>query len=347
MGADECTFLTNLPENTTCIPMLGFMRAEYTGGSRQSVRQYLLNAIAGVMNSQNIRTGTVQETAYLGERIGYRPIQAPSDDDNNVGLAVGLSAAAALVVLLAGLLFVKRRRTESQPPVQTAKIERVADTRPDIEYLPTTAESFSGSVGSEGAISPPLPADAATVLSDDAIVDDDSVLATRATMSDDATEIAGNGTHIRRTATPPLTENVAAAMVAGLAFLPAAAPRDTKKSQTLRKQRRKKKIKKKTMVRTNSREQIQGMEAITEASEEESHVSTLDEEAQNPEANDSDSDSQYTWVTDESGSRPGSRDPSPARSRTSQGDDALVAPRQGATSSAAPGDLPPRPPQFI
>lgn len=77
-------------------------------------------------------------------------------------------------------------------------------------------------------------------------------------------------------------------------------------SKPLKQRRRRKKKKKATMVRSNSRENINEMETITEG----------EEDASNDK--DDEDGSEYSWCStsdSDPGSNPGSRDPSPARSR--------------------------------
>lgn len=299
----SCFALTDLPPGYTCVPMTGFMRVAYEGLDRALVHTQVLNEIELAMVENGPLVRDIENAVFIGE---VHP--GPQDDDNNtIGLATGLSISAVFLFVLGGFVISRRRRR--------SKEGTFAKSVP-IETLPTTT---SGSTEAKGAF-PTFDSAAASVesapgsdgsdSSDKAILPDAEVASSASTHADDVTQIMGNGNAPPRDAAPkeaPPTPEQAAEIVAGLAFLPSTGNSPTRpKSQTLKKQRKKKKIKKRKLTRVNSREQVQSMTAITE------------EEADG-------SDSEYSWVTDESGAN--SRDPSPvpsrdnSPSRTSQGED--------------------------
>jgi hypothetical protein len=353
--------------------MEGYMAAMYENNGRDVVESYLLSIVKDEMDENKILVGDILETAYIGRRSSSALENVSDSSNSSVGMAASVTIPLIFILLVGMLLFALRKRHQKRERAHSKDAARVA----------TDLDNFHSESGSHESRNVPVAATTtdeesvevlatvsksgvATVNSDEtdnAVVpddyDDNSDIAVRDIASDDATEVAGNldetrviaplSTARKQKMTRDERETVqsAAEKAATLAGLPsdaisASSPSRKGRSQTLKPQRKKKKVKKKKqLMRTNSREQIQGMEAITEGEEEEVH-------------SDSD-DSDYSWVTDDTGSRNGSREPSPnpssrdtsstgsrepspsptshgrdispANSRTSQGDDPILPPR--------------------
>lgn len=326
-------------------------------GAYPAIEAYLLDVIQSRMNGDLTLTGAVESTLYLGDRSSLMAPIAPASSPLSIGglaqesspsgstnssastviLATSLSTAAGIIILAAVALFIfssRRRRDDNR------KISIISEVGEDIEHVETGSSRHSSESHDEekSPLSSPynsgpltLPELLADTLADGSVMTDGTIGSGEEITVLSGGEVTvfsgGEATVISASSfdsDKAVGENGHAAdrvndvsMLEDKALLPPKPPLGPSKQppsvqQTLTKRRKKKKKKKKnkqTLIpRVSSRENVKAMETITEDNLEEGEDS----------ADEDYSDSEYSYETDESGSR--SRDPSPIRSDNACGE---------------------------
>jgi hypothetical protein len=315
--------------------MVGSMSANFYGSDAAAVQNYLLSIIQTKMNQDLVLSGAVESTLFLGNRTTYAAAGHPSPtgvsgttegsqasrmSSSAVILTSSVAAAAALLILLGALLLASRKSRRSRSP--EGKVNIISEVE-DLELVETKSSIHSSDFVDEESQLPvqaDQPQSVPFVLSEEAIkpaTSQDQLAAdgTVASNGDSAATVVSDDSNSGESDVC-IGENMdASSNLEDKTLLPPKPPQGPSKQpppvqQTLAKPRRRKRKKKKKLgnpailPRTNSRENMNTMETITEVSGD-CEVSREDE----------DSDSEYSYgsyETDESVSR--SRDPSPARS---------------------------------
>jgi hypothetical protein len=311
------------------------MQAFYTGSpdDHAAVEAYLAYNVEQVINSPTLLTGSIKQMVFLGHRVAPEspgPIEERDTETVNgqdVGLITGVSIAGAVIVLLVAMFAVrrkKRKREESSSLVQKSVVRDAGNSDMQRPTMVPTKSTETGSTTEVERIEkqlgrnppdnevPSNPIALATARTASTAVSLDGSEATEASTivkkvtesKDDEEDIKKMSEAVQRALAPMGNQ------VDELPPKPPSAPTSKTKpisssSKPLKQRRRKKKKKKKQAIaRTNSREKIAGMETISEVEEE---------------AEDKDDGSEYSYYST-SDSEPGSRDPSPSRSRGSSRD---------------------------
>lgn len=333
-----CQFLTAKP----CYPMQGIMTVYYTGNETSMVNDYILKLIKYNLDGQQTLTGGLTKTLFLGERATYnpgtQPSRSPASSSTNAALAAGLSVGAVVVLMVAFLVYSRRRR------VQNVIIEEKPDDMLDLEKATTRSSRLL--TDEEDDVVPPgmfvvahgAPASpehtVATNVTVKSLGSSTTVLMSNKTKKIDTDELLPDAVSVGsldsdasdaaiRPDTPPPQDPTnfsgepvnqdrpTQKMVDELPPLPPTGP-STKPppgslaaaSKIMKRRRKKKKKSKQKIVRVNSRDNVKEMETISE----EHDAPDEDEEG-----------SDYSWTDgDSDGSR--SRDPSPSRSSESTPD---------------------------
>lgn len=310
------------------------MQAFYTGSpdDHAAVEAYLAYTVEQVINSPTLLTGSIKQMIYLGHRVAPEspePIDMRDTETVNgkdVGLITGVSIAGAVFVLLVALFAVRQRKRSGEEDNLAAQKPVVRDVRTSDMQRPSMLPTKSTETGSTTEVekiekqlgrNPPdeeVPSNpialatartASTAVSlDGSEATDASTIVAKVVESKDEDEeaIKNMSEAVKRALAPNQVDELPPKP-------PSASSSKTKSviasSKPLKQRRRKKKKRKKqAIIRTNSREKIAGMETISEVEEE---------------AEDKDDGSEYSYYST-SDSEPGSRDPSPSRSRGSSRD---------------------------
>ena len=332
------------------------MTATFTGQDEERVQSYLFYHLRMEMNSQRVTFGSIQRIFFIGPsqyrgdpNDGTARGSAPGVADSQDGRSVLPIVMAVPVAVAVGLglfaFFTRRRRRQRQDkqefPVDEAILEDASHDRsvasasslvplPDDQKLdpppPLLLSSCSESSSSMDEVSTPMSQAASADLEaghetprTDTALDEGEPRADSPNLLLDLN--ADHPIHHAPTATTSTAATTlpqpAAPVVVMLDNLPPLPPRgrtsskgslQKPQSKTLKpKRRRKKKKKKAPLKRVNSRENIKEMETIQEASL---------EYGSDEDSYEYGSGSEYSWSTDETDSRPGSRDPSPIRSHS-------------------------------
>jgi hypothetical protein len=322
--------------------MKGSMKATYvgSGSDRAAVISYLSYHIQRVINSSNITAHNVQQAVFIGTRIlpesptsaSTQGVKGSSSSGQNVALASGVSIAAVLAMFIVYFAMARRRRKISNPVEVTGKEKHQVllavgnsndiDAAPVLVSTNTTKtlecnhtseddEPHCGKIeGAEVHSTPHLDISANSITTAQTAAETvtgsvDTSLATNNDRSVKATNLSTE-TVIAKSKLPTVIDILPPKPPTGPSSKSKSAVLPVVASKPLKQRRRKKKKKKKPMIRVNSREKINEMETITEGEEE-----TVGDK------NDDEEGSEYSWCST-SDSDPGSRDPSPARSRGSQ-----------------------------
>ena len=280
---------------------------------------------------------TAQPTTLQPSPIPVLPAPAPVTDplsptnssNSTAMLASSLSAAAAIIVLAFAVLLGTRRKRRSDSSRKISIISEVDE----LEHVETGSSHHSSEYHDGDESKSPLPSpNNSAPLTLPELLADTLADADRSVMTD-GTVASGEAVTILSAGEVTVTSGGDTTVVSGSSGdsdkaigenmdvhggddktleLPPKPPQGPSKQpppvqQTLAKRRRKKKRKKKKnpamIPHVSSRENIKAMETITEDNCEEADEGSDDEDC---------SDSEYSYETDESGSR--SRDPSPIRS---------------------------------
>ena len=339
-GCSVLPTIVDMHPDWICVRLMGIMRGTYVGKEedREAVEDFLQFYIEEAINGASPSMSSIQAAIFLNSEVqpvdGGAAVTADvksveTTSSNYVGLASGLSVGAVVAMLLAYFVIARRRRSKETPSVEegvdkteiaegnevrlqtkTKGSSDEGDMDNDLEVATSGADCVGMSSAPIVLMTGQAPSPAVTEASDSdtsgSRPDPGEDLVQRVVKeppkSDEFTNVSAASNSekgptvmvdINKPPMPPTTR---------LAKPHAAVP---VVSKSLKKRRKRKKMKTKSMKRTNSREKIDGMDTIAEGEEETSGDN-----------NGSDNDSDYSWYsTDENDSESGSRDPSPNRSR--------------------------------
>ena len=333
--------------------MKGGMTATYFGTreDRDAVVGFVRTNIENVVNHAGKTIGRVGDAYFVESRV--RPASAPktvasSDNNSFVALASSLAGAAVVTILLFYFVAARRRRRNANknPPARgltigtkeavfvdrdsvlhsaptavttstantTAKSEELLHDNMDLEAPSSgdTAQVTIDSPSSTDAVAAPISLmtgrTASTANMDDSDSDNENIPADQ--YEEELKRIANvppNDDEFKNVGTSS-TGEVGPTVMVDISKPPKPPTVPSNKphvpvpvSKPLKKRRRRKK-KRKSLSAQRSRDVVTGMETIAEGIEEETKSGNEDD------------DSEYSWYST-SDSEPGSRDPSPARSR--------------------------------
>ena len=99
-------------ESTTCTPVVGRMKAHYTG-DEETIRAYLLSNIEMEMNSNRVRIEDVEDCRFVGDRDAWQAAnfrEGMNSKNTGTNLAVVVSVVVGVMVVGLALLVARGRR---------------------------------------------------------------------------------------------------------------------------------------------------------------------------------------------------------------------------------------------
>ena len=103
-------------ESTTCTPVVGRMKAHYTG-DEETIRAYLLSNIEMEMNSNRVRIEDVEDCRFVGDRDAWEAAnfrEGINSKNTGTNLAVVVSVVVGVMVVGLALLVARGRRRRQQ-----------------------------------------------------------------------------------------------------------------------------------------------------------------------------------------------------------------------------------------
>jgi hypothetical protein len=320
--------------------MKGDMTAFYTGDDEQMVHNYLFYHLAVEINSQRVLIGTIEQAFFIGASVSEAGIAQGGDigtvDGDNrstssiIPLVMSVPIAVVAFLAIFAIVIGRRRRNqvivigETRDECENDSIIPLYEQKDSITPVVTSPDFELGQEQNYHGDETVEPRSGSPNLLLD-LEADHHPITTNALVQQELSRTSGDY--------PPIAgqQRIASMMLVDL--LPPLAPggpsaKTAAAKQPLKRRRRRKKVKKRpTVARVNSRENVKEMETIEEAA---------DERGSDEDDSGEGSGSEYSWSTDETDSRPNSREASPVRGGRQR------SPSPGPSRHRSPSPGPPR-----